>query len=204
MRNKLLLIAALFIFAGVGTAFASSVPVDPSIILRDPCPTCHDITITSSNFTFVVDPSGGGIFNFLNKLGATITSLDLVFENPGGINNGNIGKLVNCQAQSYFANCGKSVLSNGSIQILFSGIGGDGCSVAGDGDNNGDDTGPCGGILNDTTFTLDLFNQKHGKDTSTGGWVPGSSVGGVAASPEPGTFLLLLSAVPLIALRKRS
>jgi hypothetical protein len=223
MRSKYLLLFALFIFAGAGTALASSAPVDPSIILRDPaaCPkgtTCQ--TINMSNFTFFVSPTGGGLFDFTDNLGVNITSLTFIFVNPGGIDNGNIGSAVNCQVLAYFDNCSKSVLSNGSIEILFSGIGGEGCS--GDSDDNAGNEGSdsdggnnghneCNGILNGSTFTLDLFNQKNGKDdcnkktgVCTGGWVSDSSVAGIANVPEPGTLLLLLTGIPLFALRKRN
>lgn len=215
MRNRFALSAALFIFAGAGTALASSAPVDPSIILRDPtCPkgtTCQSINM--SNFTFFVAPSGGGLFDFTNNLGVDITSLTFIFENPGGINNGNIGSSVNCQVLSYFQNCDKSVLSDGSIRIFFSGVGGEDCSgdsddksgnEAGDPDGGNNGHNECNGILNGSTFTLDLFDQLHHKDKTTGGWVGGSSVGGTANTPEPGSLLLLLTGIPLIAFRKRN
>lgn len=202
MRNKSLILTALFIFAGAGTALASSAPVDPSIILRDPAsascvegPTC----INTSNFTFNVGGTGGGLFEFTNNLGGSINSLVLILQNPGGINNGNIGTAVNCQVQSYFQSCDKSVLNNGSIRIFFFGVGGDECS--GEGDD--EEASSCNGIPNGQTFALDLFDQVGGKDSTSGGWVANSSVGGVANTPEPGSLLLLLTGIPLIALRKR-
>lgn len=213
MRNRLLLAAAVFIFAGAGTALASSAPVDPSIILRDPAtctsPGCQ--IITTSNFSFNVDSSGGGVFDFEDEVG-DITSLTFIFVNPGGITGGNIGSLVSCQVLSYFDNCSKTVLGNGNIEIVFSGVGGEDC--AGDSDDHSDNEvsdpdaennghNECNGIPKGTIFTLDLFNQGNNGDLSSGGWVPDSSVQGIAAVPESGTLLLILTATPLIFLRRR-
>lgn len=219
MMAKRLLAAVFLVFAGAGTALASSAPVDPSIILRDAtCGTGCQV-ITTSNFTFNVNPNGGGIFDFEDEVG-DLTSLTFIFENPGGINNGNLGSTVNCQVLAFFDNCSKSVLGNGNIEIIFSEIAGESCS--GDSDDKAGQEGSdsdagnnghseCNGIPKGTIFTLDLFNQKNGKDdcnkktgVCTGGWVPDSSVGGIAGGvPEPGTLLLILTAVPLIGLRKR-
>jgi hypothetical protein len=208
--TRILLVCSAFLVMG-GSALASVAPVDPSIILRDPScdPYVTCVPINMSNFSFDVGPTGGGLYNFTNNLGFTLTSLTFIFENPGGITNGNIDSAVNCQVLSYFSNCSKSVLSNGAIRIFFSGVGGENCSGDSDDDHGGDADGgnnghnECGGIGSGATFTLDLFDQFHHHDKKTGGWVSGSSVAGIAAVPEPGTLLLLLTGFSLLSLRKR-
>ena len=206
MRNRLLLVAAIFIFAGAGTALASSAPVDPSIILRDPpsCPTGTTcVSIDENDFSFNVATNGGGLFDITNNLGITITSLTFILHSQGGP--------VSCIAQDYFQSCFESALSGDLIKVVFSGIGDEGCP--GDKDEDSDegsdpDAGnnghaECGGIVSGHTFTLDLFNQGPSGDLSSGGWVGGSSVSGIVTVPEPGTFLLLLTALPLVGLRRR-
>lgn len=207
MIAKKLLVGAFLILAGAGTALASAAPVDPSIILRDPatCPTgttCLDIDI--NNFSFLVAPNGGGLFDITNNLGITITSLTFILHSQGGP--------VSCLAQDYFENCNESALTGDLIKVVFSGIGDEGCT--GDNDEDSVETGidsdagnsghhECDGIGSGDTFTVDLFNQGTNGDLGTGGWVGGSTVSGIVNTPEPGTLLLLLTAVPLIGLRKR-
>ncbi|HKW87821.1 MAG TPA: PEP-CTERM sorting domain-containing protein [Candidatus Acidoferrales bacterium] len=208
MNAKKLLVGAFLVLAAAGTALASSAPVDPSIILRDPPPTsCSSegvICVDANNFGFNVDPSGGGVFDFFNDLGVTITNLTFILHSQGGP--------VNCVAQEYFENCSETALSGDLIQVVFSGIGDEGC--LGDSDENSDQVGgdpdaantghnECNGILSGTTFTLDLFNQGPSGDLGSGGWVDNSSVVGIANSPEPGSLLLLLTAVPFVIWRKR-
>lgn len=216
---KRLLAAVFLVFAGAGTALASIAPVDPSIILRDATCGVGCQVITTSNFTFNVDSNGGGVFEFEDEVG-DITSLTFIFENPGGINSGNLGSTVNCQVLAFFDTCNKSVLGNGNIEIIFSEITGEGCSgdsddksgqEGSDSDAGNDGHSECNGIAKGTIFTLDLFNQQNGQDNCdkitgvcTGGWLRDSSVSGIAGGvPEPGTLLLILTAVPLIGLRKR-
>ncbi|HEV2297845.1 MAG TPA: PEP-CTERM sorting domain-containing protein [Candidatus Acidoferrales bacterium] len=219
MMVKRLVAAVFLVLAAAWTALASSAPVDPSIILRDATCGIGCQVITTSNFTFTVDSNGGGVFDFEDEVG-DLTSLTFIFENPGGINNGNLSSTVNCQVLAFFDDCNKSVLGNGNIEIIFSGIAGEGCS--GDSDDKSGQEGSdsdagnnghneCNGIPKGTIFTLDLFNQQNGTDNCdkktgvcTGGWAPDSSVSGIAGGvPEPGTLLLILTAVPLIGRRKR-
>lgn len=207
MNAKKLIVGAFLILAGAGTALASSAPVDPSIILRDPasCPTGTTcLSIDVNNFSFNVASNGGGLFDITNDLGITITSLTFILHSQGGP--------VSCIAQDYFENCNESALSGDLIKVVFSGTGDEGC--LGDKDGNSDQPGydpdagnnghhECDGIASGDTFTVDLFNQGSNGDLGTGGWVDGSTVSGIVNTPEPGTLLLLLTAVPLIGLRKR-
>lgn len=194
MRNKLLLIAALFIFAGAGTALASS--VDPTIVINHTKKGgTGSITALLTTSECTMNCFNGSPMSFTLSKGNSSLTIDYT----GTVNlNGLTIEFTRLSGLSYtcesdiFANC--TVSSEGNVVMSFSGSGD--CHNNGDDEVEGDDGGggDCVGFIAPGGF-FTLAGR---------GFTQSTKVTATAATPEPSTLLLLLSGLaPLIGLRRR-
>ena len=173
---------ALLLVVGSVMAFADGIK-DPKIIIRgvngggSPV-NCRQgcVNITGLNFTFNAPKGGSGTLFFTNMSGKNWTSLAL-------IEKGVPASAISC-VQTLFLNCTKTVLKDGSVEILLSGIKG--------GFN------PRKGIKNGQSFAISFVCVQKSC------WPGDLKFGGQAGTvPEPGTVALMVTGLGALVSRRK-
>ena len=179
IRFSLLLITAALFSA---TAWADG--IDPKVIIQNGG---GSVPIVGNSFSFNVDSSGGGLFDFIAPTtGEDIFSLALIFsETP------TTGPF-NCDTGGFFATCGFTFNSDGSVTALFSGASEDEPELV---DDICEKSGLCD--TNDINGGIEE-GQDLGINLGTSGWVPGEKVTGLINVPEPSTLAFLLAGLGFV------
>jgi hypothetical protein len=184
---KHLRLSLLFIAAALFSATAWADGIDPKVIIQKGG---GSVPIVGNSFSFNVDSSGGGLFDFIAPTtGEDIFSLALIFSQTPTTGP------FNCDTGGFFATCGFTFNSNGTVTVLFSGASEDESELVDDACEAlpvlGCDTNDVnGGIEEGLDFGINL---------GTSGWVPGEKVTGFTNVPEPSTLVLLLACLGFVA-----
>jgi hypothetical protein len=142
----------------------------------------HGCTGVGLNFSFSVPNSGKGTLYFTNTSGKAWTSLTL-------IESGVPASAVSCQ-QSLFLNCSTTTLTNGSVEILLSGVNSTNYHA------NNARTGIGVGQSFDIRFAC------VGSSCWPGG-LQFTGHAGVATVPEPGTVALMVTGIGAMFSRRK-
>ena len=152
-------------------------PIDPVFSVDDPT---DGTPITTTNFTFVDNNNGGGIFTFVNESNVTWTKLDFAVTLPSN-------STFACGSGPFFTFCQIAPTLQAGGTTLYD-ISLTGPSVA------------RGGLGNGVSFTINLNDfiasgLQNPDPNGSGGWLPNNSFNGTANdfSPEPASWLLLLT-----------
>lgn len=173
-------------------ACATSAPIDPTIILRDPvCSPSTLCTVVNGSFSLQIDSSGGGSFIIKNNSGFTWTSLSMTLLAPSN------ESVFGCDGGIFFQNCSIGIAGPGSngtnvVDAFFFGLGSCQGGIT-----------DCQGLPNGGAIVFDLNTVCDDDASSCGNWQP-NSLASVTPNPEPETFVLLLTGfLPLLPFRKR-
>jgi hypothetical protein len=174
----------LLIVVGSAVAFADGIN-DPKVIINGvnggniPCGK-HNCTGVGMNFSFTVPKSGKGTLYFTNESGKNWTSLTL-------IEKGVPAQDITCQ-QQLFLSCSTKTLKSGAVEILLSGVRGQGGYWA------------AGGIKNGQSFAITFAC------VAKSCWPGGLTItgrGAAAGAPEPSTVALMITGVGLLSTRRK-
>ena len=162
-----------FFILGIAATAVRATPIDPRIIVSG----AGDATaVTTPVFTFMSDPSGGGVLSFINDTRSDWFSLDFFVALPQG-------SPIACSSPLYSLCEFTSTNIPGTTQATFD-IGFD---------------NPVGkGLLPGETFTINLDNTGSVVDGS-GNWGADNTFTAAVNLPEPASWLLLASGMALLA-----
>lgn len=177
----------MLIVVGSAVAFADGIN-DPKVIINGvsgniPCGHNgkQNCTPVGSNFTFTIPKSGKGTLYFTNESGKNWTSLTLVEK-------GVPAQDISCSSGA-FLSCTTKTLKNGSVEILLSGVRGQGGSLNG-----------FKGIPNGSSFSI---NFQCVAGSCWPGGITVTAHGGLGATPEPSTVALIMTGAGMIFSRRK-
>jgi hypothetical protein len=182
---KYLRLSLLLITAALFSATAWAEGIDPKVIIQKGG---GSVPIVGNSFSFTVDSSGGGLFDFIAPTtGEDIFSLALIFSKTPTTGP------FNCGTGGFFATCGFTFNSDGTVTALFSGASEDEPELV---DDACEALGVCD--TNDVNGGIEE-GQDFGINLGTSGWVPGEKVTGFTNVPEPSMLALLLAGLGFAA-----